>query len=1553
MKLMKTLVAAAAAVMMTTVASAAPVGIYVDGESIETVSSGDGWNYNLYGRLVFTGGDHVISGSANDSSFSVVVSQSCNLRLDNVLIRTDDPFIIEKTATDVNLTLVGDNSLEAVGTFGVCCGLKILANGIVTIDAEPGGSLAARGPTAIGGWFQENPILIINGGKITATSSGYHGCNGSAIGAQASGSDVIGSQARIIINGGNITAKGDFYQAGIGCHQNETVTINAGQVEAIGGGQGAGIGSSPDQNCGKVTINGGRVRAVGGVSFVYQAAAGIGGGFFGRGGRVTINGGTVYAAHGLNTLSESWEVDDIGGGGGAANPGTLVITGGSVFLSHDRSATPYNALASGSKRLALAVVENVTPDDSAATVTGIFNLPENGYTYGVNDLYPLSGKLYFWLPDVFEKLNVEVNGTSYELGNLIERRAMAVWTAAEEKLTFYYDSFHRAGGGRVEYAVANAEAIDPDSTDLPAWCANGGCKYVEFDSSFAAYRPKQCLRWFAGLEHLVEVSGTEFLNVSRAVSLNSMFYGCTSLTELNFYGFDTSSVTNMQAMFYDCSSLQRINSSDSFSTVSLADDASMMFRGCVRLEGGNGYRYSEHQTSMSAEFARHDTDVYPGYFTPLPVPVAVYSAGELRFYYDALDHSSEGTVYRIDTADFSYDPPWYSQTSYWLDKVVFDISFINYEVTSCHAWFKDAAKLKTIVGIGCLNLRWATDLSEMFANCTSLEYLNLSSCDMSRVVNMRNMFANCTALRKIAVSSKFSLPSLSDLSQPAFSGCTALVGGAGFAYNPGCIDLNYARMDTEETPGYFSDPAPVAVAVFSSAKGTLTFYYDLLEHAGEGEVYALSDMSVTANQEWYVHRDDVTEVVFDESFADFQTPHCRKWFYNFANLTTLTGLRYLDTSEATSMFQMFASCGKLTELDLTTFDTAKVTTMQNMFYKCSALETIFVSSAFTTANLTNPSELVFDTNTALVGGNGTAFSKTNRSAVYARIDRAGAPGYFTEAGLNAVAVLSSDGLTLRFYYDTRDHSSEGTVYSVAAAEAQDPKYYPPWHVTGVTRMAFDPLFINYRPKHCGNWFAGFSALEAIDGLGYLDVSEATSLREMFYGCTALTEVDLSAFNTANVTDMSGMFQYCSSLTALDVSSFDTQSVTTMKEMFAGLRVTELDLYNFRDPSLETMEGMFAVCRQLRTIYVSVNFSGDWLTTPTPFGSNDALVGGSGTRFSYEDHGIEYARIDRPDSPGLFTMKTTAKAVLAEDGQVLTFYYDDQSHLAEGVVFAVPEPKPGETAVEPMWSSFGRLTVTGAVIDVSFAAYRPKSCAYWFYRLEKLQDIAGLSNLDVSEATDLEFMFGACRSLTELDVSTFDTASAENMHLMFWACDTLKTIYASDRFVTTALADAEDDLFSYSAQLQGGAGMAYDAARVSSRYAHLDSVARPGYFTSKSAPGGGFVTWAAAQGLMGADAAWDAKPALWGGKWANAFIYTYGEGLADGTLTLMDISFGLDGKPVITTTPVVDGHDDFTPSVIGTTQVNDWTSPVELENADDTWTLKEGDSANFFRVRLSE
>lgn len=65
-------------------------------------------------------------------------------------------------------------------------------------------------------------------------------------------------------------------------------------------------------------------------------------------------------------------------------------------------------------------------------------------------------------------------------------------------------------------------------------------------------------------------------------------------------------------------------------------------------------------------------------------------------------------------------------------------------------------------------------------------------------------------------------------------------------------------------------------------------------------------------------------------------------------------------------------------------------------------------------------------------------------------------------------------------------------------------------------------------------------------------------RNMFRGCSSLTSLDLSSFNTTDVVDMSKMFYGCSSLTSLDLSNFDVSSVISMNHMFnscaSGLQI---------------------------------------------------------------------------------------------------------------------------------------------------------------------------------------------------------------------------------------------------------------------------------------------------------------------------------------------------------------------------------------------------------------
>ena len=197
----------------------------------------------------------------------------------------------------------------------------------------------------------------------------------------------------------------------------------------------------------------------------------------------------------------------------------------------------------------------------------------------------------------------------------------------------------------------------------------------------------------------------------------------------------------------------------------------------------------------------------------------------------------------------------------------------------------------------------------------------------------------------------------------------------------------------------------------------------------------------------------------------------------------------------------------------------------------------------------------------------------------------------------AYVVKSTDGKTLTFYYDSQKSSREGTVYGINDTQKEGGSIYPAWTGTfdnantTVTTTVFDTSFKDYKPTSTKKWFYNLEALTNINGMkDNLNTTEVTNMRTMFYGCNALTSIDLSNFNTANVTDMASMFYYCAALTSLDLKNFNTENVTDMAFMFSDCTaLTSLDLKNFNTAKVNDISYMFYFCTALTSIDLS-NFN---------------------------------------------------------------------------------------------------------------------------------------------------------------------------------------------------------------------------------------------------------------------------------------------------------------------------------------------------------------------------
>ena len=256
---------------------------------------------------------------------------------------------------------------------------------------------------------------------------------------------------------------------------------------------------------------------------------------------------------------------------------------------------------------------------------------------------------------------------------------------------------------------------------------------------------------------------------------------------------------------------------------------------------------------------------------------------------------------------------------------------------------------------------------------------------------------------------------------------------------------------------------------------------------------------------------------------------------------------------------------------------------------------------------------------------------------------------------------------------------------------------------------------------------------------------------MFAGCSSLTSLDVSAFNTENLTNMYEMFRGCSNMSSLDLSGFKTDKVTHMTNMFDG-------------------------CSNLKTIYAG---SG-WSTVNVSYGTNvfrdcTSLVGGAGTTYDVSHTDYTYAHIDGGTAnPGYFTDKNATPAgnvepyaVLSVDGLTVTFYYDDQKTARGGIdinTFLIPND-----SISP----YG--TATTAIIDASFADYRPTSTNYWFMQCTALTSISGMENLKTDSVTSMNMMFNSCHNLTSIDVKGFNTENVTDMLGMFCACQNLTSL----------------------------------------------------------------------------------------------------------------------------------------------------------------------------------
>ncbi len=310
--------------------------------------------------------------------------------------------------------------------------------------------------------------------------------------------------------------------------------------------------------------------------------------------------------------------------------------------------------------------------------------------------------------------------------------------------------------------------------------------------------------------------------------------------------------------------------------------------------------------------------------------------------------------------------PWES-VKQEVKRVVIDSSFANASITNADYFFHAFENMMELVGFE--NMDGITSANQMFTSCIMLETIYATSFDNSGLSGSL-MFNTCNRL--VGGADGF-VPSYT-------SGASVCKIGTG-----GVLTEPNADQRTWFYAHFYADGEAVLTATADPEVNR--------ELLASGRICAIGKYKALGFTPWdFNNRSFLTRATFASDMATYSYLNLNYLFHTCNDLATITGLGNL--SGVRSMRYTMSYCA-VTSLDFRGFDPSTLTDLFYCFAGCTSLTTIYVDSTWTLPPSDISGAECFYGCRALIGGNGTAWSSSNRDYAYMRIDSSGQPGYLT------------------------------------------------------------------------------------------------------------------------------------------------------------------------------------------------------------------------------------------------------------------------------------------------------------------------------------------------------------------------------------------------------------------------------------------------------------------------------------------------------------------------------------------------------------------------------
>ena len=395
--------------------------------------------------------------------------------------------------------------------------------------------------------------------------------------------------------------------------------------------------------------------------------------------------------------------------------------------------------------------------------------------------------------------------------------------------------------------------------------------------------------------------------------------------------------------------------------------------------------------------------------------------------------------------------------------------------------------------------------------------------------------------------------------------------------------------------------------------------YGLFQGSAATKIVILSCGSEISNMScMFYNCESLTEL----DLSKFNTSKVINMINMFTNCNKLTNIKFpdnLNTNTVTNMRGMFADCSSLSNLDLSNFNTDNVTNMYFMFYNCFQDNATLICQASTIQKITEEAKNSYLTITN-ENENKDMINNTlnnNQGKVYKCSVEREVKAYAEMARPKIIAVVESDKADL---FKLKDIPESGEINGTQIVNKEFVNLVEYVPIVGkkenkqiidkdsfmasiaLTGQTYLSAYVEVGDTaryfiHCTN---ANSIVKSFSYYGLFQGSEATkivilrcsnnitNMNSMFYNCSSLTNLDLSALKTDKVTDMSYMFLGCSGLTNIKIpDNIKTSSVVNMRNMFANCSsLTNLDLSNFNTNNVTNMSFMFLGCSKLTNLDLS-------------------------------------------------------------------------------------------------------------------------------------------------------------------------------------------------------------------------------------------------------------------------------------------------------------------------------------------------------------------------------